>query len=386
VAWWDAYELIGLVDMVADEGENDGSERASVVADLRTSSVAGLGATVGLVSLTGGRAFVEATGDGDMALWIVLGSCRAEYPSSPVRKSCFVSEPGLGRGLDPLTPSWLQPSDCPPPESMRSASGRAALMSFIPAPVTCCEREPPIGWLPSFASLVVADAKFVPSEWDDEGPVRWWTNDCVLAVFARGVGRLISGDAGCTVGGAGWLALCGDTSRVYRRAGWGACGGGLIESNVSKLGNRSSNEGDFCGSWGFDGGRGEGCLDVEAASEGANESPNPDDMVGEKDVPHVVGEGTAWDVAVVEEAPPSPSGFQRADTFDFAEAAVFVGSIMSANPSKGTGDLDSGGGLDELEVFVGRSFAVELEDDGRKSGVADDCETDVFGWNDRVGS
>ena len=79
VAWLDAYELVGLTALLAEDGgEKDGSDLASVVVALRTSRVAGLGATTGLTGLTGGSGFVEASGEGDMALWIVFGSCRAE--------------------------------------------------------------------------------------------------------------------------------------------------------------------------------------------------------------------------------------------------------------------------------------------------------------------
>ena len=64
-----------------------------------------------------------------------------------------------------------------------------------------------------------------------------------------------------------------------------------MESNVSKLGNRSSNEGSLADGSGLVGGRGDGCLDVGADPEGANESPKPaaaDD--DENDVPQGDGE------------------------------------------------------------------------------------------------
>lgn len=52
----------------------------------------------------------------------------------------------------------------------------------------------------------------------------------------------------------------------------------------------------------------------------------------------------------------------------------------------GAGDFDSGGALDVYDELEGRRLAVELVDDGRTSGVADDWETDGLGRKDRFGA
>ena len=118
------------------------------------------------------------------------------------------------------------------------------------------------------------------------------------------------------------------------RGGWG--GGELIESNVSKLGNRSSNEGSLAGCSGLNGGRGDGCLDEGAPPDGANESPKPDGEDGENDAPHGEGEVALCGEVMDPEAAFAPFGFHLAETFDLLDAAVLVGSIKSEKPSNGT--------------------------------------------------
>lgn len=202
----------------------------------------------------------------------------------------------------------------------------------------------------------------------DEGPVTWWTKDC----FVEKVGGM---------GEGAFAGRGGEGDRVYRRSPSEGAGGTLFdgedESNFSKLGNRSSKEGSRASS-GFevdaDEGTGTGRGDDGFDEEGAKESPNPD----EKELDHEAGE-----LAPAPVFDASDAGGHLDD--DFAEVAVETGrtgSRRSEKPSKGTeGEMGCG----EFERGGLRSFIKE-EEEGRKSGVAEDWEKEGLGWNLRDGS
>jgi len=148
-----------------------------------------------------------------------------------------------------------------------------------------------------------------------------------------------------------------------------------VESKVSKLGKRSSNEGSFPGScFDADVDEGMGRGDDGFEDDGANESPNSE----ENELVHEEGE-----------LAPAAT-FADVDAFvgvhfdaDFAEVAVetgWTGSRRSEKPSKAAAG-DEGWG----DFEIGAGALREEEGDGRKRGVAEDAEKEGLGWKLRVG-